>query len=424
MTLRAALLAVVALSSAGVRAQDHIFIKTDTQAEIELGRAAFDQVLSSGLLSKNEAYSRRVQRILDQLQVALPSRPYPFQAVVIADNSVNASALPGGYMMVNEGLLVTMPEDAQLAFVLGHEIGHAVRRHWVSKMRRMQTDAVVDILFTVLTNNQFGSPNRALQYLSYSRDHEYQADEFGTELYLRAGYPPDLAAAGMLVLSELDKSHGGKTPEYLSSHPDPDKRVERIKSLAKKLTDSGLTPSSPGDPIDVSIRSLFGDLPSMSAGGCDYLSFVPGTSWTYSVQTSVGSTEYTVRVIGCSDVLTSKVARFETLVGEKPVAYQMLADSQRIFRRNRPDKSASLWTIDMIIPELGGAEESGGVRYIHGGLETITTSAGIYVDCVKVQAVTGEGKVTDSWYAKGVGLVKRFTRSSGTTEELIRFKLG
>lgn len=397
--------------------------KTDTQAEIEWGRAFYEQeVLKSGRLSRNEAYHRRVQRLLDQLQSVMPSRPYPFQAVVVADNDVNAGCYPGGYMLVNEGLLVKMPSDHELAFTLAHEIGHAVRRHWARKLRIQQTDVLTDILLRVLTNNRASGGDNTLRFLAYNRGTEDEADAFGTELYLRAGFPADRVGDGMRVLIEMMK--GPKGPEYLQTHPFPENRLTRILDLSKKLLSSGLKPTAPGEPVDVSVRSVFGDLPSVAAEGSELLPFKPGTVWTYSVQSAAGSTTYTTNVASCADVLSSKVARFETKVGERAVGFQVMADGSRIFRRNRPDKADSKWVIELVIPEYGGSEEAEGVLYRHAGFEAVQTPAGVFPDSVKIEMKDPSGRIVHSWYTQGVGLVKRINTATNVTETLIRYRRG
>ncbi len=403
-----------------------IFSKTDTQAEIEWGRTYYEGLLRSGMLSANETYRRRVQRILDQLQETLPNRPYPFQAVVIVDvnNKVNAGCYPGGYMVVHEGLLVAMPEDAQLAFTLGHEMGHAIRRHWARDLRQRQTDTLIDVLAGVLTKFRYDAPDRTLQYLAYSRQHETEADEFGTEIYLRAGFPPDKVGEGLSAFVRLEAESGSRTPEYARSHPASEKRLKNIQALSKKLIEGGLKPISAGDPVDVSVKNVFGALPSISAQGTDILPFVPGTEWTYTVQGPSGSTSYKTRVVGCAEVLSSKVARFETKVGERTVPYQVMADAYRIYRRNRPDKPESKWTVEAIKPDFGGTEVEDNVQYRHAGIETVETPAGTFADCVKIEIKNAQGRVVNVWYAPGVGMVKRVNETANVIETLSAYHKG
>lgn len=130
-----------------------------------------------------------------------------------------------------------------------------------------------------------------------------------------------------------------------------------------------------------------------------------------------------MRVVGCADVLTSKIARVETVVGEKAVTYQITASSNAVYRRNRPDKAESKWIMDFVMPEIGGAESSGTTVYRHMGIESISTSVGPFDDCAKIEIKSPERTVL-AWYAPGVGLVRRTNQGSGVTEILTRFKKG
>ncbi|MFY7881006.1 MAG: M48 family metalloprotease [Fimbriimonas sp.] len=407
------------LSSAPNR-QD--FSKTDTQTEIELGRSYFDSMSKYMTISQNQSYKRRVERILNQLVGSMPYRPYPFQAVVIADNEVNAGCYPGGFMVVNEGLLVKMPNDNQLAFTLGHEMGHAVRRHWARTTRINQTDTMLDIFSVLLTGASTGVDN-TLKMRAYGRDLEREADDYGTELYLKAGFPPEHIGDGMRVIIDIsaeDKS----VPEYLLTHPQPENRLSSIMALSNKLLKNGLTPNNSSSEIDTSIKRIFGHLPTIAASGSSLQPMEPGTTWTYSVESPSGASTYKTSVVGCSDVLSSKVARFETTIGERTIPFQLMAEEKRIYRRNRPDREDSKWSTEIMFPEFGGIEEVQSVKYRLVGIETVVTPAGTFPACYKVQYKNENDKLIESWYKSQVGMVKRTNVSSNVTETLIIFNKG
>lgn len=415
--------ALSGLLAASSKTPQDIFSKTTTQAEIELGRTVYEQALRNQLISTNEAEQRRVQRVLDQLQGSMKDRPYPFQAVIVADNTVNAACLPGGYMFVHQGLLVKMPRDEQLALIMGHEMGHAVKRHWAKKHRRMQSDAIGDVIGSILLGNSYWAPDRTLQYLAFSREHEYESDSFGTELYLRAGFPADQVASGMQALLEANDQNR-KPPEYLSSHPDTAKRVERIKLISKEMIAGGLKVMDPGQPIEASVKAIYGDLPLVAAEGNAYLPMIPGTTWVYSVTSGSGEATYSIKVVGCATVFASKVARFETVVGEKTVTYQISADQKSIYRRNRPEKEGSPWLLDFLAPEVGGSEVSGNTQYKFIATETVSTPAGVFENCMKLEIRDRQGRVITSWYAPDIGLVKRINEASKVVETLTSFRKG
>jgi Zn-dependent protease with chaperone function len=399
-----------------------VFQRTDTQKEIEIGREAYDYWLRSGSLSANEAYVRRVQRVLDQLAAALPAKPYPFHAIVIIDRSFNARCYPGGYMLVHEGLLARLEQDEALAFILAHEMGHAVKRHWARTVRREQSDAVVDILGAILTKGNYVRPDRTYQYNAYSRTQEYESDAFGVELYLRAGYDPKKVTLAPDEMVVLDKKYKvDQVSEYELSHPRSVKRLAEIKKICEQLLAAGLKPSSTGEPVTVTLESVFGKLPCMTATGNALQPLEPGTTWTYRVGEGTALTTYEVRSVGVADVLTSKVARFEMRAGESVVPFQVLADDTGVYRRNRPDKPASQWAVETAFPTVEGSVEVAGTLFSYVGVEAVDCPAGKFDKCVCL-SIEGKGRKMKVWFAPGIGMVKRVNETSGVTELLIQFR--
>ncbi len=172
------------------------------------------------------------------------------------------------------------------------------------------------------------------------------------------------------------------------------------------------------------MKSVFGEIPAIAATGTDFLPFTPGNKWTYSIQSVSGFTTYTVSAISRSEILSSNIARFESTVGERSVQYQLIAESNRIFRRNRPDKADSPWVLELLIPEYGGTEQAGSVQYRTLGFEEVVTPAGTFANCVRVQIRSADNRVVDVWYAPKVGMVKRVNVTSKITEILEAFRKG
>jgi Zn-dependent protease with chaperone function len=415
-------LALLAVAVSALAVQDTVFERTDTQKEIELGREAYDHWVRSGSLSANEAYVRRVQRVLDQLHAALPTKPYPFHAIVIIDRSFNACCYPGGYMLVHEGLLARLEQDEALAFILAHEMGHATKRHWARTMRRMQENAIIDILGAIVSKGNYVQPDRTYEYNAYSRKQEYEADAFGVELYLRAGYDPKkvgLATEEMVVADKKDKID--RISEYELDHPRSAKRLAEVNKTCEQLLAAGLKPAAGGEPVTVTLESVFGKLPCMAATGNALQPLTPGTTWTYRVGDGAASTTYEVRSVGLADVLTSKVARVEIQVGESVIPFQLLADEGGVYRRNRPDKPQSQWAVETAFPTVGGSVEAAGTRFTYVGVEAVDCPAGKFDKCVCL-SVEGKGRKMKVWFAPGIGMVKRVNETSGVTELLIRFR--
>jgi predicted Zn-dependent protease len=161
---------------------------------------------------------------------------------VVQTPHFNASMAPNGVMQVWTGLILRADNEAQLAYVLGHELGHYLRRHSVQRWRDVRTKTNVAAVFTVLTaaagQGYIGSLAQLValgSILQFSRDNEREADEIGLELMARAGYDPREAAK---IWEALDKERrAGKDSEpliFFATHPPTDERIETLKELARK----------------------------------------------------------------------------------------------------------------------------------------------------------------------------------------------
>jgi predicted Zn-dependent protease len=201
---------------------------SDSQ-EVKLGKQINQQLLESGQfkLYENRAVNQYVDRIGQRL-VPFSDRaniPYTFQ--VVQDESINAFATMGGYVYVTTGLIRAADNEAQLASVVAHEIAHISERHAIEQMRqRAISQGVLSAAgLDESTAVQIGV-ELALQRPN-SRQDELEADEAGLETLAEAGYAPSAFA------SFLEKLQGkGGVPAFLSTHPSPSNRIERIQETA------------------------------------------------------------------------------------------------------------------------------------------------------------------------------------------------
>lgn len=148
---------------------------------------------------------------------------FKWQCKIIYDDSVlNAFATPGGYIYVYTGLIKYLDSEDQLAGVLGHEIAHADRRHSTDQLTKQY--GIVTLLQIVAGKNQglLADVAASLITLSFSRDNESEADEYSV-IYL---YPTEYDARG--VARFFEKIGTSSTPTFLSTHPDPEDRVQKI----------------------------------------------------------------------------------------------------------------------------------------------------------------------------------------------------
>ena len=149
--------------------------------------------------------------------------------IIHDDNVLNAFCAPGGYIYVYTGIIKYLDTENEFAGVLGHEIAHADRRHSTDQLTKQYGISL--LLDVVLGNNQGALSDIAqnLVNLGYSRSDESEADEFSVTYLCPTDYKADGAAG---FFEKIEASGGSSVPEFLSTHPNPDKRVENIKGHA------------------------------------------------------------------------------------------------------------------------------------------------------------------------------------------------
>jgi predicted Zn-dependent protease len=159
-------------------------------------------------------------------------------------NTINAFALPGGQISITKGLFNRLENEAQLAGVLGHEIGHVVAQHSAQQMAKGQLGQMIATGVAVGASGEDGAgryagmaammANQMLQ-LKYGRDDEAQSDNIGLRYMMDAGYDPRGMLGVMKVLEQA--GGGGKQPEFMSSHPHPQTRYATIEKFLKENED-------------------------------------------------------------------------------------------------------------------------------------------------------------------------------------------
>jgi predicted Zn-dependent protease len=209
--------------------------------EIQMGAEAAQQAERSIGLVDDQA----LQDYMQQLGIALardserPALPWTFR--VVDDPTPNAFALPGGYIFVTRGLLSLMRSEAELASVLGHEIGHVTARHSVSMISRAQLAqiglGVGSILSpTVARLGDVAGAGLSLLFLSYGRDAERQADDLGFRYALETGYDVrDMVRVFAQLQRAGDAAGQSPLPSWLASHPNPAERIQRIEEQLAQL---------------------------------------------------------------------------------------------------------------------------------------------------------------------------------------------
>jgi len=217
-----------------------------TAQDVELGRRAAAEVEQKLPVMRDAEVTAYAQRVGQRLVGAIPSQfrhpgfRYTFR--VINAKEINAFALPGGPMYVNRGMIEASRTEGEMAGVMAHEIAHVALRHGTAqatKGQKLQIGAVAGaILGSIVGGNLGGVIGQGVQtglgvyFLKYGREYETEADVLGSQIMARAGYDPrDLAR----MFQTIERQGGSGGPEWLSSHPNPSNRYQRIEQEAQLL---------------------------------------------------------------------------------------------------------------------------------------------------------------------------------------------
>lgn len=152
------------------------------------------------------------------------------------DATVNAFALPGGFIYVTRGLMAHLDSEAELVSVLGHEIGHVTARHSAAMVSRQQLATLGLGVGMVLSPElqRFGGlaqTSLGLLFLKHGRDAEREADDLGLRYLVRQGYDPREAVEVFTVLEAVSRRAGaGRMPDWLATHPPPEDRAQRLSA--------------------------------------------------------------------------------------------------------------------------------------------------------------------------------------------------
>lgn len=232
------------------------------QQEIQIGQKADQEIQQQYGIYDNPKLSEYVnkvgQEVLAKSDLKKPGAPAEYRDTkftfrVLNSSVVNAFALPGGYIYVTRGLLAYLDNEAQLAVVLGHEIGHVAARHSSQKAFQEKIGQVALIGGAVVGEQVFGVSGQdilnaagtatKLLFLRYSRDDEREADRLGVEYAAKAGFKSSEAAHFFTSLKRMSQQQGSALPSLWSTHPDPGDREQTIPKLADQWKAKGIVMS-------------------------------------------------------------------------------------------------------------------------------------------------------------------------------------
>ena len=209
--------------------------------EMALGLQSYEQILGdSKVVSPNEPVVQAVRQIGERLKrAAAPEDPgFEWAFNVIDSEQANAFALPGGYTAIYTGLIPIAANEDGIAVIMGHEIGHALAHHGAERMAQQNMQRIVGAGVSLGAGGMDMGAQRAVmgvfggisQYgyaLPFSRKHESEADYIGLILVARACYDPREAP---LLWERMGANAGATPPEFQSTHPSPDTRVNDFQT--------------------------------------------------------------------------------------------------------------------------------------------------------------------------------------------------
>ena len=209
------------------------------QQEIALGVSADPSIVGQYGVYPDEDLQKYIED-LGQRMVPVSHRPQlDFHFRLLDDSVVNAFALPGGYIYITRGILAYLNDEAGLAGVVGHEIGHVAARHGVQQYTQQTLLSGGLVLGAILSPEMGRYINVAaggaqLLLLKNGRDHERESDRLGVEYATKIGYDTQGMADFFHTLDTLTGGQEGRLPEWQSTHPDPGARYETVSGLTQR----------------------------------------------------------------------------------------------------------------------------------------------------------------------------------------------
>lgn len=230
-----------------------IFGEFTIRDELELARK-FDLVIETRFpVVHDTRITGYVQSLVDRLVEAMPPQPFPIKTTVVRNGALNAFASAGGHITIFTGLIANFDTEDELASVIAHELAHVSERHIaksIEKSKLVGAGSLLGILAGVLVGSQGGGDGagalvlgsvagaKAMQ-LKYTRDNEKDADQYGLNFLVDAGFSPSGMTSAFDKIRRLQwLGGGGNVPSYLSTHPGMDERLVYMQERIARLPEA------------------------------------------------------------------------------------------------------------------------------------------------------------------------------------------
>ena len=227
-------------------------VQLTPQQEIVIGRQSAGKMAAQhGNLYPDRTLQDYIDRVGNRVVQSSTAKdsPYPFDFHLLRDpQTVNAFALPGGQVFITAALLSRLNTEAQLAGVLGHEVGHVIGRHGAEHLAKQQLGSALVNAVGIAASDRPGSGRQAailaqavnqMVNLKYGREDELESDLLGFRFMTEAGYNPVGIVELMKILDSARGGAGGQ-PEFMSTHPNPGNRVDKLLSIIEQEYPNGV----------------------------------------------------------------------------------------------------------------------------------------------------------------------------------------
>lgn len=212
----------------------------------------YNQFLTENKVVKGTSQSEMITRVGQRIAVAAERwlnanghegylKDYEWEYNLVDDKTVNAWCMPGGKIVFYTGILPIAQSETGVAIIMGHEVAHALANHGQQRMSAAYIQQGIAIAGNValqdeqtrnIFNQSYGVGSNVLGMLPFSRSHETEADKIGLYLAAIAGYNPDEAAE---LWKRMDAQSGGQAPpEFMSTHPSNESRIQELTALSPK----------------------------------------------------------------------------------------------------------------------------------------------------------------------------------------------
>jgi Zn-dependent protease with chaperone function len=327
--------------------------------DVQVGRQAAAQAEQQMPVLRDEDVTAYVERVGQRLVAAIPQEfqhpEFRYYFRVINARDINAFALPGGPMYVNRGMIEAARNEGEMAGVMAHELSHVALRHGTAQATKAQKYSILagvaGIAGAILGGpaaGQLGQAAVGAYFLKFSREYETEADVLGAQIMAHAGYDPrDLAN----MFRTIQQQGGSSGPQFLSDHPNPANRYERINQEAAMLrVDNPIRESAEFIRIQQRLRGMgrAASMAEIAQSGQRYPSDGGGGS-------SSGSSNYPAGNVGGRVAYPS--SRYRTYNGGN-----LFSLSYPDNWRELSDNSSSIW----FTPEGAYGQAQGQAVFTHG----------------------------------------------------------